>query len=86
MTKIGVSKVSTLWETFRIMIIEQGYSIEKALPYFTTNVAKGLHIDDHKGSIEVGKDADLLLIDEQYYLDFVMAKGKIMMKDKKNST
>ena len=83
MVKIGVSKVSTLWEAFQDMVGNQGYKIEEALPFFTTNVAKGLRIDHEKGSIETGKDADLLMISNDHRLELVMNRGKIMMRDGK---
>jgi N-acetylglucosamine-6-phosphate deacetylase len=43
----------------------------------TLNPAKLLHIDTDKGSIEEGKDADLIIFDENIKVDFVMVNGKI---------
>lgn len=39
-------------------------SVEDALKCFTINNARQLHLDERKGSIEVGKDADFLIFDE----------------------
>src|SRR5207253_1790866 len=38
-----------------------GVSEEDALKMVTLNPAKLLHLDNHQGSIKVGKDADLVL-------------------------
>ena len=38
-----------------------GLSEEEALKFVTINPAKLLHIDDHTGSLKVGKDADVVL-------------------------
>ena len=38
-----------------------GVSEEEALKFVTINPAKLLHIDDHTGSLKVGKDADVVL-------------------------
>lgn len=50
------------------------YQVVKML---TLNPAKLLHIDTDKGSIEEGKDADLIIFDENIKVDFVMVNGKI---------
>ena len=38
--------------------------------------ARFLHIEDRKGSICEGKDADLLLFDEDIHLKKIMLRGK----------
>lgn len=42
-----------------------GKSLEQVLPLLTINPANALRMGDKKGTIEVGKDADLVLLDEQ---------------------
>ncbi len=81
--EIGVSQVDSLWNNFVEMVQEDGFTMEEALPHFTSNVAKGLHLDQKKGIIRQGADADLLLVDENLQINTVIARGKIMMQDKK---
>ncbi|SDB82223.1 N-acetylglucosamine 6-phosphate deacetylase [Pelagirhabdus alkalitolerans] len=43
----------------------------------SSNPAKQLNIDHQKGSIDIGKDADLLLVDDEFNLKLTMTKGEI---------
>ena len=70
--KMGVSSVSSLHKEFKNMINELGFSIEDALTYITSNVAKGLEVYPRKGYIGEGSDADLLLLDENLDIDTVI--------------
>ena len=80
MIDIGVAKIDTLWSSFvKVAEMENG-DLEKALPYFTSNVAKALQIESHKGFIDEGKDADLILLNKDLEKEIVMAKGKIMFE------
>lgn len=40
----------------------EGFSLQEALSLITINAAKILGIDDHTASVEVGKDADLVVL------------------------
>ena len=44
------------------------------------NAARSIHIADHKGSLEVGKDADLVLVDEQINVHLTIAEGRIIYR------
>lgn len=46
------------------------------------NVARALELYPRKGCIAEGSDADLVLLDEGYEIDTMLAKGRIMMQDK----
>jgi beta-aspartyl-dipeptidase (metallo-type) len=56
-------------------------SLPQALPLVTSNVARVLGIDDQKGSLGPGKDADILLLTEALMIDTVLARGRIMVRD-----
>ena len=43
--------------------MENALTREQALRSITTWVAKGCFLEDRKGSIEVGKDADFVMLD-----------------------
>jgi beta-aspartyl-dipeptidase (metallo-type) len=79
---IGVRPASIDENLKEIVLLVQkgGIAIEEAFKLVTTNPAKNLGLKD-KGSIEVGKDADFCLFDDNLKLTDVFANGKQMMKD-----
>ena len=79
---MGVSSVSSLHKEFKEMVQNLEFTVEEALSYVTSNVAKGLEIYPRKGSIEEGADADLLLLDENFDIDTVVANGRVMIENK----
>ncbi len=79
--KIGICSVSSLYEEVRKCIKTYGIPIEEALKVITSNVSKVLKLEN-KGSIEVGKDADLVLVDEiTLEIDTVIARGRLMVEN-----
>lgn len=52
-----------------LSVINMRMSAEEAISAATINGAKALAIEKHKGSIEVGKDADFIVLDSPNYLD-----------------
>jgi beta-aspartyl-dipeptidase (metallo-type) len=56
-------------------------SLPQALPLATSNVARVLGIDDRKGSLAPGKDADLLFLTDDLMVDTVIARGQVMVRD-----
>ena len=52
------------------------HSLEEILPAFTENPARAVGLWDRKGSIETGKDADLVLLDEHADIVHVFARGR----------
>ena len=71
--EIGISSVKCLYKEF-LNLLKNGLSMEEALSFFTYNVACGLSLN--KGEIRVGKDADLLLLDDDNHICDVIALGK----------
>jgi beta-aspartyl-dipeptidase (metallo-type) len=55
-------------------------SLPQALPLVTSNVARVLGIDDRKGGLAPGKDADVLLLTDDLMIDTVLARGRIMVE------
>lgn len=70
---MGFAKSTAMSVTFKAML-ESGLAIEKTLPLMTSNVASLLRLHG-KGQIEIGRDADLLVIDENHAINSVMANG-----------
>ena len=54
-----------------------GDTLENAWRTTSLNQAKALKIDNQKGSIKPGKDADLILVDEDINVLTAIKKGKI---------
>ena len=64
----------TAWKT----LVRSDIPLEDALQLVTSNPAKRAGIFKHKGSLEVGKDADLIIFDEDFDIATVIAKGQMM--------
>jgi beta-aspartyl-dipeptidase (metallo-type) len=56
--------------------------LERALKVVTSNVAGILKLKN-KGRIEIEKDADLVILDKEYIISDVIARGQIMIHDYK---
>jgi N-acetylglucosamine-6-phosphate deacetylase len=70
----SVATADRLVRTFYRLTEAPLYQVVKMM---TFNPARLLKIDSSKGSIEEGKDADLIIFDENILVDFVMVKGRI---------
>lgn len=55
-----------------------GCSLPEAVRCATLNPARLLGIDDRKGSLAVGKDADLVIFDEDFRVHYTILGGKIV--------
>lgn len=67
--------------------------MEEVVPMFSLNPAKLLSIDDKKGSLRIGKDADLVILDENFDVLYTFVegnccyqKGDVMQQNEKFST
>lgn len=54
-----------------------GIPLEEAIVMASLNPAKVCHVDHHKGSIKEGKDADLVVIDDDYKVLTTIVEGDI---------
>lgn len=57
-----------------------GVSLPHAIRMATLTPATIIGCDGYKGSIEPGKDADLVVIDEKMQVYLTMVKGKVVFK------
>jgi len=46
----------------------------------TTNLAVVINVDENKGSLEPGKDADIVIIDDEINVYMTVVKGKTVHK------
>lgn len=66
--------------TFRSLVQKEILSLENAIRLFSTNAARFYKLTD-KGEIKPGKEADLIILDENLRLSDVFALGRRMMAD-----
>jgi len=67
----------------RAMVKAEGISLPTALATLTSNPARLYGLSAAKGTLEVGKDADFMFLDNDMNVDTVIAKGRVAVKDKK---
>ncbi|MCF7890681.1 beta-aspartyl-peptidase [Candidatus Bipolaricaulota bacterium] len=78
---LGKGKVNTLHKTLVDFVRNQALDLPEALTLFTTNPARRLGVSDRKGSLEEGKDADVLVLSEDLEIEKGFAKGKQIVED-----
>ena len=70
--------VATTDRLVRTMIKMAGVSLTEAVRMMTLTPARIMKIDKHKGSIAVGKDADILIFDEDINIQSTIIRGNIL--------
>jgi len=70
----------TLDEAFRRAVTVDGLPVEDAVRALTANPARLLGVDDRTGSLEVGKYADLVVLDADFGLAGVMRQGEWVVR------
>ncbi|HAQ41433.1 MAG TPA: beta-aspartyl-peptidase, partial [Clostridiales bacterium] len=79
---IGIGKSTCLIKAIKECVYCESIPLETAIRAITSNPAKILKLNG-KGRIEPDMDADLCLLDENLDVDTVVAKGKMMVENKK---
>jgi N-acetylglucosamine-6-phosphate deacetylase len=72
--------VATADRLVRTMISMGGVSLVDAIRMITKTPAEIMKIADHKGSLVAGKDADIVIFDENITIHSTMIKGKIIYR------
>ena len=73
---------SIIHSLVKYLICKQKYSVNDAIRFVTTNPSRALGLL-RKGSIIINNDADMIIMDDDYNIDTVISKGKIIVKEKK---
>ncbi|MEW5927503.1 MAG: amidohydrolase family protein [Gemmatimonadota bacterium] len=70
------------FEQWRSLVLREGQPLERVLPIVSLNPARAVKLDVRKGTLEVGKDADIVVLDRDT-LDVreVIARGNRMVRD-----
>lgn len=80
---IGIGKSTSLLKGIKDCVFKENIPLEIAIRAVTSNPAKILKLKD-KGKVERNFDADLCILDEKTLdIDTVIAKGRIMVENKK---
>ncbi len=79
MIGLGTGAVSSNLRELR-SLLELGLRLEQALPFVTSNVARHLGLPG-KGEVKAGYSADLCLLDADFGLRHVLAKGRMLMRN-----
>ena len=81
--KVGLfnAGVDHLYKTFLLFLRNSRISFPDILRLITLNVARILGIEARKGSIEVGKDADLVILSKDHEIGTVLARGRAMIQE-----
>lgn len=74
--------VLTIDRALRNFRANTGISVVDAVSTVTANPARILGLEDRKGSISEGKDADLVIFDEQFNIYGTFIKGKTVYEKK----
>ena len=72
--------VCTTDRVVRNYVTKAGASLPEAVQVMTLSPARLMHIDDRKGSIAPGKDADIVLFDEGIDISLTMIGGKVVYR------
>jgi len=62
------------------MVDKVGVSLTEAIQMATANPARCLGVESKKGSLEPGKDADIVILNKKLKVELTMVKGKIVYK------
>lgn len=78
--KMDFASSSSMTEVF-YELLDNGENMARILPFFTVNVAQLMNLHK-KGRIDVGCDADILILDKHNRIEHVMAMGRWHVKSK----
>jgi len=74
--------VLTMDKAVKNMVSKVGVSLAKAIQMASFNPAKSIGIDDKKGSLEPGKDADIVILNKNLETELTIVAGKIVYRRK----
>lgn len=77
--RLAVGDIGNLLKEFRCLVTEEDLPISQILKCITLNPARRISLDHHKGSLEEGKDADLIVFDSDWKIDRVYSRGRLMV-------
>jgi N-acetylglucosamine-6-phosphate deacetylase len=73
--------ILTLNTALRNFMEATGQPLETVWPVSSLNAARTIQVADRKGSLEVGKDADLVLVDKNVHVYLTVVEGQMVYRD-----
>lgn len=86
LVSLRVGDMRDLIEEFRSLVSAGEFPVSDILKCVTTNPGRRMKIDRSKGSLEEGKDADLIVFNPDWSIDRVYSSGKLMVSGGKPTT
>jgi len=74
--------VLTMDKAVKNMVNKVGIQLPKAIQMASLNPARSIGIDDKKGSLEPGKDADIVILNKNLETELTIVAGKIVYRRK----
>lgn len=74
-----VATLNSLYDQFKALAAG-GLALSDVLKIFTLNPAGSLKLHPKKGTLQIGSDADILVMDEEFNIEYLFAKGRCMIK------
>jgi beta-aspartyl-dipeptidase (metallo-type) len=78
MTGIAVGEIQNLFAEWK-SLAKKGFALEDLTKMVTSNPARRAGLFREKGSLDTGKDADILILNDDLSLESVMAKGRLLV-------
>jgi N-acetylglucosamine-6-phosphate deacetylase len=70
--------VLTMEKALQNALAASGRSLKEGWRMSSLNAAQAISVDDRKGSLEVGKDADLVLLDQDFRVVLTVVEGQVV--------
>ncbi|KLU59926.1 isoaspartyl dipeptidase [Peptococcaceae bacterium CEB3] len=80
MIGLAVGEPHSLLREFRDLVYEEGLELSESLKVVTQNPARSLKLWPRKGALQVGADADILVLDEELNPEYVFARGRCLVR------
>jgi len=75
--------VLTMDVALRNLLRATGLSLREAWPMTSLNAARAIGLGSRKGSLEAGKDADLVLLDSELEVRLTVVEGEVVYRHRR---
>lgn len=78
---LKVAEPASLHKELRDLVIKERVPLQDALKVVTLNPARSLKLYPRKGTISIGSDGDIVVLNENLDIIYLFAKGKTMIRE-----